>query len=76
MEKKTIYSFKRSETDAVRISAGAFKEKEYVDIRNFYSDKKSGEWKPTKKGITINQNLLGELIEGLKRAEQELAVAQ
>ena len=76
MEKKMIYSFKRNDTEEVRISAGTYKEKEYVDIRIFYCDKTSGEWKPTKKGVTINRNLFGEFMEGLKRAEQELVVVE
>ena len=37
-----------------RISITEFKNKKFVSIREFYSDKESGEMKPGKKGIMLN----------------------
>ncbi|KAL7044801.1 hypothetical protein ACKWTF_002060 [Chironomus riparius] len=37
-----------------RISLSSFKGKRYINIREYYKDKKSGEMKPGKKGITLN----------------------
>ncbi|KAJ3067520.1 hypothetical protein HDU98_009272 [Podochytrium sp. JEL0797] len=52
---------------------GEFKGFRYADIREFYEEKGTGEWKPGKKGITLNKNELIELkkvidtlIEGLE----------
>ena len=37
-----------------RISLSSFKGKRLINIREYYEDKKSGEMKPGKKGITLN----------------------
>jgi hypothetical protein len=37
-----------------RISSSSFKGKRYINIREYYEDKKTGEMKPGKKGITLN----------------------
>lgn len=73
MEKRIVYSFKRNENEEIKISTGVYKDKEYVDIRVFYLDKTSNDWRPTKKGITINRSLLSGLLEGLKQAEGEFS---
>lgn len=76
MEKQEIYSFKRNENEEVKISVGKYKDRDYVDVRVFFADAVTGEARPTKKGVTINCALIGELIEGLRRAEQQVQVSQ
>ena len=73
MEKKIVHSFKRNDQEEIKVSVGTYKEKEYVDIRVFFRDAQTDEWRPTKKGITINRDLLGELSEGVKQAERSFA---
>ncbi|KAI8612466.1 transcriptional Coactivator p15-domain-containing protein [Chytriomyces sp. MP71] len=62
--------FQLSNKKRARLSE--FKGHKYADIREYYEEKGSGEWKPTKKGVTLNkaelqelQKVIGELIEGL-----------
>lgn len=76
MEKQVVHSFKRNENEEVKISVGNYKDRDYVDIRVFFFDAATGEPKPTKKGVTLNCALVGELIEGLRRAEQAVHINQ
>jgi len=55
-----IASFRKNAMEEVRASLSDYKGKTYLDIRVFYRDEE-GEWKPTKKGITIAPDLLPEL---------------
>ena len=53
----------------VRISR--FKERDYLDIRNFY-ETEDGEWKPTRKGIAVPVEFYDELMDGLGAAKEEI----
>jgi hypothetical protein len=54
----------------VRISR--FKERDYLDIRNFYEDE-GGEWKPTRKGIAVPVEFYDDLMKALASAKEEIA---
>ncbi|GMT22627.1 hypothetical protein PFISCL1PPCAC_13924 [Pristionchus fissidentatus] len=56
-------------------SVSSFKGQTYVDIREFYMDKSSGEMKPGKKGISLNREqyanfkkIMAEIDEKLEKA--------
>ena len=55
-----VFKFKKNALEEVRASLSDYKGKTYLDIRVFYRDEE-GEWKPTKKGITLAPDLLPEL---------------
>jgi hypothetical protein len=51
-----------------------FKGKTYVDIREFYNDKATGEQKPGTKGVMLNMEQWGKIVhslEGIKAAIPE-----
>ena len=56
----------------VYVRLSRFRERDYLDIRNFY-ETDDGEWKPTRKGIAIPVELYGELMAALKEAEPLIA---
>ncbi len=70
-EDKVLYSFKRNPTEEVRAGVKEFKKKAYIDIRIYYMDDK-GEWKPTKKGVSLSTDFLPELKEAVAAIEAEL----
>jgi len=74
MENKTIYTFKKSETDEIRVSLGTFKGKTYLSVWLWFYSQKSGEFKPTKKGLTLGAEFIAELKAALEKAEQEVLV--
>ena len=55
----------------IHIRLSRFKDRDYLDIRNFY-ETEDGEWKPTRKGIAVPVDLYDELIEGLTEAKPEI----
>jgi hypothetical protein len=57
----------RNETEVLRISAEEFKGRKYVDVR-VYFENDEGEWKPTKKGITIQPDKIEEFVDLIKKA--------
>lgn len=71
---KIIDSFNKNSVEEVRISLNKWKNQDYIDIRVWSSlnsddkDKKS----PTKKGITLNVNLIPDLQKALEKAAKEL----
>ena len=50
----------------IRIQKSEFKEKTYLDIRKFYQDKETDEWRPTRKGISIPLDLVEKVITAIK----------
>ena len=57
----TIHAFKKSETEEVRLCLRSFKGKSYLDLRTFFRSKGMGEFKPTRKGLTLPAELAPEL---------------
>ncbi len=60
--------------DLVRVNATEFKGRQYIEVRTYYMAE-DGEWKPTKKGITLSPDLMEKVHEALGRALGEIAAA-
>jgi hypothetical protein len=55
----------------IHIRLSKFRDRDYLDIRNFY-EADDGEWKPTRKGIAVPVDLYDDLMEGLNAAKAEI----
>ncbi|KUK67007.1 MULTISPECIES: transcriptional coactivator p15/PC4 family protein [unclassified Mesotoga] len=66
---------KRNDTEIVRVSKREFKGHEFLDLRIYYQDDE-GDYKPTKKGITINPKLVDELIDALNKEKDSAPVKE
>jgi len=55
----------------IHIRISKFRDRDYVDIRNFYEDD-NGEWKPTRKGIAVPVDLYDDLMAALGDAKPEI----
>ncbi len=62
-----IGEIERGETEVMRVSTEEYKGRKYVDVR-IYFENDAGEWKPTKKGITIQPEKVEEFLELIKKA--------
>ncbi len=71
-EQKLIKAIDKGMGGQIQIRLSRFRERNYLDIRNFY-EADDGEWKPTRKGIAIPVELFSELMTGLKEAEPFLS---
>lgn len=76
VSREVICEIQKSETEIIRISTSEFKGVPYVDVRIFFKDENSGEYRPTKKGLTVRQELLHALAEGIFQADQAVQEKQ
>ena len=65
-EKELVHSFDKSPTEQIQVSLSEYKGKTYVDLRIYYKAN-DGEYRPTKKGITLSPDLLPELGEAVRK---------
>lgn len=68
---KVVSSFKRNPTEEVRATLKEFRGKRYLDLRIYYQDD-SGEWKPTRKGVSLSTEFMKELKEAVVKLESAL----
>jgi len=65
-----IGDLERNATEVVRVSAEEFKGRKYIDIRIYFKDNE-GEWRPTKKGVTVQPDKVEELMGLLRKAQEQ-----
>ena len=65
----TVCEVEKNEKNKIIIKNVSLKEKDYVDVRNYYLDKE-GNWKPAK-GISIPVELADDVAEIIKGAVKE-----
>jgi len=61
----------RTETEVVRVSVEEYKGRKYLDVR-IYFENDEGEWKPTKKGVTIQPDKIDLFMDLIKQAKESL----
>ena len=61
----------KNPTEEVRISLTSFRGHDLVDIRVFFQDEQ-GEWRPTKRGVSLSVDSFAELREAVVKAEEML----
>ena len=63
-----ITQIKKNSSEVYRIYEKEYEGYKFIDVRIYYMDKATGEYKPTKKGISIMPNNVEELINGILKA--------
>lgn len=66
-----IGEIERNPTERLRVSTESYKGRDYIDVRIYY-EADDGEWKPTKKGVTIAPDKAEEFIELVSKASKEM----
>lgn len=61
----------RNAVEKLQVAVSHYKGSTFLDVR-VYFESDGGEWKPTKKGITLKKDDIALLIELLKKGEQGL----
>ncbi len=70
MDKQVVFEIPKGKHEKIRVTRGEYKDKIYLDIRLFFTDRNTGELKPTKKGITIPQDFLPQLVSVLIQCQK------
>lgn len=76
---KEFEPIQKSDTNQIRIAIKSYEGHEYVDVREYFKEKESGNWLPTKKGFTIPtsytldhlEDVIATLEEACNHLEQE-----
>ena len=69
MNKENIITqIKKNSNEVYRISEKEYEGYRFIDVRIYYQDRKTQEWKPTTKGISIMPNNAEEIINGIIKA--------
>jgi hypothetical protein len=72
---QTLYEIDRGMAfGRIRFSVSTWRGRERLDIREYYQDEASGEWLPTRKGISLPRDFLPELLEGVEALRKALQV--
>ncbi|HUG44159.1 MAG TPA: transcriptional coactivator p15/PC4 family protein, partial [Acidobacteriota bacterium] len=66
-----VAEMEKSFNEKILFSVSEFKGKQYADIRIYYEDDE-GEWKPTKKGVTVSLDSFAEFVEHVQALESHL----
>lgn len=66
-----IGEIERSEIERLKVECSNYRGKDFLSIRIYYLAE-NGEWRPTKKGVTVKPDKVDELIDLLKQAKEKL----
>ena len=66
-----IGEIQRTETEVVRVSMEEYKGRKYLDVRIYFANDE-GEWKPTKKGVTVQPEKIDLFMDLIKKAKETL----
>ncbi|SAK51478.1 hypothetical protein AWB80_01648 [Caballeronia pedi] len=67
---RVVLDIQKSATQRIRISHRWYKGRRYVDIRLLVADR-AGDFVPTRQGISVRPELLGQVIQALALAVRE-----
>lgn len=56
----------KNSVEKIRVSSTSYQGHSYIDIRVYFEDDQ-GEWRPTKKGVTISPSNVDDVIKILKK---------
>lgn len=68
---EVIAQFEKNATEVVRVSLTEFRGHKLIDIRVYYSDDE-GQYKPTKKGVSLSVGLYTDFKKGVLALEKAL----
>ena len=60
-----IKEIQKNSQEIIRIENKEYKGNKFLDVRVYYKDRDTEEYKPTKKGISFNHKIAKEVIEAL-----------
>jgi hypothetical protein len=66
-----VGDIEKTGTEVVRVSTEEFKGRKYLDVRIYFVNDE-GEWKPTKKGVTIQPDKVDAFVELITKAKESL----
>jgi predicted phosphoadenosine phosphosulfate sulfurtransferase len=72
---EVIAQFEKNATEVVRVSLTEYRGRQLIDLRVYYSDDE-GQYRPTKKGVSLAVGLYGDFKKALHSLEKALLERQ
>lgn len=69
---KQLGEVRKNAREVIRVVENEYKGHRFIDVRIYYEDEESGEYKPSKKGIALNAEVIKPVIEFLKEGAKVL----
>jgi hypothetical protein len=66
-----IAEIEKNQKERIRISIEEYRGHKFVDCRVYWQDEQ-GDWKPSKKGIALNDECIDPVIEALQKASKAM----
>ena len=66
-----IAQFEKNATEVVRVSITEYRKRQFIDVRIYYSDDE-GQYRPTKKGVSLNPEVYPDFKRALAALEKTL----
>jgi hypothetical protein len=66
-----IADIEKNTKEHIRVSIEEYRGHKFIDCRVYYEDG-AREWKPTRKGIALNEDTIDEVIAALQKASEKL----
>jgi hypothetical protein len=70
-----IGEIQKNSTEKIQVSTASYKGHNFIDVRVYYEDD-NGEWRPTKKGITIAPEKVDDLVNLIKKAKEAIGIEE
>jgi Transcriptional Coactivator p15 (PC4). len=67
-----VKSIDRGYGKSIKIKIANWKDVDYIDIREYYTDSESAEELPTKKGVRFPKEIADEVIDALNEAKEQM----
>ena len=71
-----ITQIKKNSNEVYRIYEKEYEGYKFIDVRIYYQDRKTQEWKPTQKGISIMPNNAEEIINRIIKAMEVMGFSK
>jgi hypothetical protein len=69
-----VHEFEKNSRETIRIHVQEYMGTVFLDLREFYKDRSTGELKPSRSGLTVKPELFAELLHGVVSAADALGV--
>ncbi len=64
-----LVTVSKNSRERIEVRLSEYQGHEYLDVRLFWRSSDNGEWRPSKKGVTLKPALVGELIGLLEKVK-------
>ena len=66
-----MIEIQKNSREIIRIEATEFKGYPLISMRIYFREDPGGEWKPSRKGLTLRHHLVPELVQGIQELMEE-----